>query len=186
MKNILIVVLLLSTVTILSAQLVSTKNLRVSSWDIGEVLVVENEDTKIEITAKAIKLKKQKKKIKPLAINGKNYQLLSRQGAINIVDKSGEVVLMSSRDGREVVIDQHTRFTKKEKQFCRDISYYDQEGELVLRGKYEKRKIVIDVVQPDVKKKDLLTAVCMEELLQDIRREYYGNAFLAFTPLFTL
>ncbi len=139
-------------------------------WNKRTLLYCEGENWSIRIPAKAIKDKGTKDLVKPIGINDVNYTLRMKKGVINIKDKNGYNILITSADRSFVYVDD-VRYNKKKKRSGNYIAYEDEAGEIVLEAFLDTfyRDASISILNEENPHLDYLLALAFEEMIRRVK-----------------
>ena len=162
-KTLVLLLTLFSTHLVYSQEFIGQK-IKYDQWATNEVLTFSTFDgvQEIQMVALPKKVKKNKKKIRHLKINGDKYQLVAASGAINLLNADGKVLLKTNPDRTELFIEGKHKYVKARKQNA--ISYLDESGKIAVKGQL--REGIIRVKNYQEQLNAPLLAICLEELLQ--------------------
>jgi len=159
----------------LMGQALESQKLKFNTWRKDKVITFAsvNEGSIIEMAAKGTKLKKSRPRIKPVRINGQNYQLMSNGRAMRLATIDGETLIKTSRDGSMIFI-QDEKFTRHRR--GNKVIYRDTSGNIVVSGFLKNNVAKMDYELS--KERLFLMTICGEELLRRAKENHEA------TPIF--
>lgn len=145
---------------------------RAEHWSKKTVFNAGGEEIEFQLGARYKRDNDRKAWKKSLVINDSSYDMIKKDGAINIVDQYGNTVLKTDTY-RSVFYTANNQIFKRGKlnRFTQVYEIVNAAGEVVVSGKIDRKEIDIRIHQPLLSFKNLLAAMCFEELLQ-MRRDY--------------
>lgn len=170
-----LLLLLVSTFCIsLGGQNLVTNRLAPGYWNKKDKLSFITNDAKyaIAMTAVGSRIKGTYKRIKPLSINGKKFQIIRTEGVVHIKNEAGETVLMTSNDQKLVYGIDNESFTKNRPN-KRNFSFLDVEGNPVIEARLKDRLLGFGAAFEIKMHQDnpLMLALCIEMLVKQAREE---------------
>lgn len=174
MKKTLLLLMLFIIPLLLSAQYFKSQPLYAGYWGGKTTLKISTIDSSYNLEIKALskKLKGTQFRIKPIQINGKNYQIVRTQDVIHIKDESEETVLMTSNHQMQVVMADGETFHKN-KSRRRNFSYLNESGEVVIEARLRDNVFnhVVEITMHE--NEPLLLALCVEMLTRLAREQIW-------------
>ena len=103
----------------------TSDRLRVGQWQASNVLICENENQEIKITALSRKDKETKWRLNPVSINKKPYKLISYLGVLNLVGNNGDVLVKTTKDRSKIYLNSTEEYSRKLQVFNHSVLTID-------------------------------------------------------------
>ncbi|MEL6924609.1 MAG: hypothetical protein AAFO94_11235, partial [Bacteroidota bacterium] len=121
-----------------------------------------NADQTMHIAMQTSRLKKTPRRLKPVQVDGKNYQLVYSRRVVNLLDEKGQSVAATSKDRRQVHIGDQV-YTRQRGRSLHAWEYTDKEGDLVVSGRYNNQRLLL--TNHTKEDQELLMIICLEEVI---------------------